>query len=237
MEKTVVRYKIGMYWDYEPISFVDAAKKVNVFFEKIIEIDDWFKEMTMVATKKEKNVQLTFPVTFLNDEELGELLFKNVKFWLQKMFPNDYHDKYCTNHYGVRRSFVSKGKTLEQVHFSLCLGSDSSKNLMLIEFPVIFEKDLEWFLKLMSAVIDVFKPTYGGLYPLIMQTIQPPPPWVTGGWITYFADDTKFKLSEFNELKPRDFEGKTFYFIEDNHMYKKDEEQFDKLKALVDKFR
>lgn len=237
MEIKISRYRIVIARKSRPTSFVEAAKLTNTFFQRIALLDDLFKEIILVNASSNKNLLLNYQDYEYDAETLGEIYFKKFKYWLKKMYPNEKHDKYSTKHYGILVMLVTIGKPLENISFTFNLGNNNSLDSISIVFPPKdFVRDFDWYKKLLETAIDVFEPDYACLYPTIMDLkLEPPRP--CGGWISYFSDKISLPQNIFDGYVPIDFGNKTMYAIEDNHKIQKDENQFEKLRIMVEKFK
>lgn len=232
MEKKLCRYKIRIFKGYVKTSYLEAAAYLNSCFLELCELDAIFKEMIYVG--KKEDIRLFYPDSAMSDVNMGNVIYGEHKYWLNRMRPNSFHDIYYKDHYGIPLIIHTVGLPLENIKFTLDLGPES--NVVFVEFPRDFERDFEWYKKILSVMINVFKPDYGGLYPVVMVKHEPPP--VTGGWVSYFASKFKLGCNVFDgcvEIPVLDNE--FMYAVEDNHMIQKNEVQFNKLGVLIERFK
>lgn len=233
MEQKISRYKIKFKRENIHSSFYDAALIINSTFKNLSKMDNIFNEMILIENVGKKDVVLNYRADFPDEKGLSELLYNKHKSWLNKMRPNVYHDIYFKDHYGIPQTIYTN-KLNEKIVFNFDIGPKS--NLLLVEFPIGFERLFDWYKNFMTILITVFKPEYGGLYPIVMQKLEPPK--ISGGWISFF--NKKMNISEriFSEyIKLPITENEFMYAIEDQHMLQKNIEQFRKLENLVNEFK
>ena len=232
MEEKVVRYEIKVKKSPKKTSYFEAASIINRIQARAALLDPLFE--TMVYTGKKNDLTLTFPNLTLTDLELATILYKEHRYYLNKMYPGVKHDIYFEDHYGVDKYVSTIGKPLEKVRF--CYGLGGEFDLLLITFPKGFTRDFGWYQQLLTIAIEELKADYGALRPMLIRLFDPP--MVTGGWVSYFAP--RFGLGDgffAGSAKIPVLDNEFLYALENRHMIVKNEEQQEKLRLLVDKFK
>jgi len=236
MKQELCRYEIHLYWKNRKSSYLETAILINKTFTILSQLDEILKDLIFVERESRKDLHLSFPDKRYDDRALGDILYKEHKYWLNKMYPNVKHDINFKDHYGIVEIIKTKGEPLKVIKFTFNVGIKTGYSNIIVEFPRDFEREFDWYKKILATLINIFEPDYGGLYPIVMQKLEPPK--ITGGWISYFSDEIKISEDTFSEcIKLPVLENKFMYEIEDNHMIRKNEEQFEKLRRLVEKFK
>jgi len=230
------RYYIAIRWIDKQMSYIESACLLNSVFKALSKVDNLFEEINLISNPGKPNVKLFYTSrnSSLSDNEFAEILFKRDKYWIKKLKP-DTPLNVENRDYPRTEIFTLKGKPLEHIKIHFSVGNVGT-NEFSIEFPRILTKDFEWYKQILLSVINVFKPDYGGLYPIIIQKLDPP--LITAGWISYFSNRMSVDKRIFNDCtKISVLENEFIYAIEDQHMIRGNDEQDRKLSNMVDIFK
>jgi hypothetical protein len=233
-----MKYEILMYWGKRELSFLNGAKCIIDFLEDLALFDSRFSELSYIALKNEKNQIMKFGEKAIEVDFLATKIFDEQIYWLKKRYPIDIHGITSAKHFGITPIFTTSPSSTEKIVFQFGLGisDDARKNSVIVDFPDGMEQDIEWFCQIINRIIKTFSPDYGGLYPRFLLHLDTPK--VCPGWVTYFAPHIALPPDAFEGCTALPLpNGQMMHAIENNHMVAKDEVQFQKLKALVEKFR
>jgi hypothetical protein len=228
------RYEILIVNSIEKTSYYKAASIINKLLTDLALFDTQFLNLEFVSAKSKGNLNFSSSDLRLDNQLLAEQIYSMYRNDLNKMYPDVKHDIFFEDHYGMAITIHTVGEPLQRISFNMILGRGG--NQVNVKFPLQYFNEFEWYMRLLSLLIDLFSAEFGCLLPVKIFKIDPPR--ISPGWVTYFAPHIALPPDAFEGCTALPLpNGQVMHAIENNHMVAKDEVQFEKLKALVEKFR
>lgn len=234
MERKNCPYKINALCTNNNPSFNIMGEYIGQFLKNISTIDAVFKEVLLVNSPNHENIVIDAFDIVSNPNIIASFLYNQHKGWLKKMYPNEFFSIDSSSKYGISQMVRTQGVVEESVIITFNFGPQDI--FINTSVPRGIVRPFNWYADILMGFIDSFLPDYASIIPIVISKLSPP--INSPGWVTYFAPHIALPPDAFEGCTALPLpNGQVMHAIENNHMVAKDEVQFQKLKALVEKFR